>query len=406
MKKVVLFNVLIALILTGCSKSTDEQGVSDDGRMRIVMSLGMPKPEVNVRGSGSVGGTDGKWNGQNLRILAFRKGKISSEASDITEIGPTGIIATARENATSSGLMWANDITLYYPIQNAYDFYGYYIDDIPDNGVTLIPDTEDTPGEIVVPVQIDGTQDLMVAKAELTDAQKALLDGNLTTDEEKEAEYAKAYSSYTARRGVQPNMLFKHLLSRLTFEVKAGENKILSSGLDGVYITSIELIGVESKGNIRISAAKQELEITPTSPEELVNLSLGIKNPVDIGGFTFDGVKPTSEVDFVPMGESIMTMPGQTAFEVIIKMRQIKGGVLITKKNESTGVVESEFPFKTQIKAPVVKDKETGDLISDFFVTGYSYRVKLTMYGLEEINITAELAPWKQGDDIELSPWE
>lgn len=406
MKKVVLFNVLIALILTGCSKSADEQDVPDDGRMRIVMSLGMPKPEVNVRGLGSVGGTDGKWNGQKLRILAFRKGKISNEAADITEIGSGGIIATTRENAASSGLMWANDITLYYPIQNAYDFYGYYIDDIADNSATIIPDTEDTPGKIVVPVQIDGTQDLMVAKAELTDAQKALLDGSLTTDEEKEIEYAKAYSSYTARRGVQPNMLFKHLLSRLTFEVKAGENKILSDGLDGVYITSIELIGVENKGNIHISAAKQELEIIPASSDNLVNLSLGIKNQVNIGDFTFDGVKPTSAVDFVPMGESIMPMPGQTAFKVKIKMRQIKDGVLITKINDSTGAVENEFPFETQIKAPVVKDKETGDLISDTFVTGYSYRVKLTMYGLEEINITAELAPWKQGDDINLTPWE
>lgn len=39
------------------------------------------------------------------------------------------------------------------------------------------------------------------------------------------AEIAKAFSSYAARRTIQPNLIFKHLLSRLKFNVIAGEEQ-------------------------------------------------------------------------------------------------------------------------------------------------------------------------------------
>lgn len=398
MGKVVLFCALIALVLGGCSKSESERGEEDD-RTAIVMSLGSPLPDVSVRGTGAIGLIDGKWDNQKLKIMAFRKGKISEDAADVTGIPPTGIIGTTNANAATSGLIWDGGVTLYYPIQNAYDFYGYYIDDIADNPV-ITPDVEGAPGEVAIGVTIDGTQDLLVSKAILTDAQKTMLDGSLTTDEEKEKEYAKAYSSYAARRGVQPNMLFKHLLSRLTFEVKSGESDILGNDPDGVYITAVELKNVETKGVIHISVAEQKLNITPVEEAHPVDLSLGIKNLVTIDGLTFDGIKPNSLTDYVSMGESIMPMPGQKSFNAVIKMRQIKDGKLITINGKN------EFSFDAEIKAPIVKDKDTGATLSDIFVAGYSYRVKLTMYGLKPVEITAELAPWKQGEDIEITPGE
>lgn len=63
------------------------------------------------------------------KILAFRKNKISVEAADVEDIGAVGAWATTTTQAAVSGLAWENGATLYYPIQNAYDFYGYYIDD-------------------------------------------------------------------------------------------------------------------------------------------------------------------------------------------------------------------------------------------------------------------------------------
>lgn len=140
MKKVVLLNGLIALMLVGCSKSSDEAGGgAADDRTPIMLSLGTQQPGITVdgprtRGAGAIGvpgadGTLGTWNGQKLKILAFRKNKISVEAADVEDIGAVGAWATTTTQAAVSGLAWENGATLYYPIQNAYDFYGYYIDD-------------------------------------------------------------------------------------------------------------------------------------------------------------------------------------------------------------------------------------------------------------------------------------
>lgn len=436
MKKVVLLNGLIALMLVGCSKSSDEAGGgAADDRTPIMLSLGTQQPGITVdgprtRGVGAIGvpgadGTLGTWNGQKLKILAFRKNKISVEAADVEDIGAVGAWATTTTQAAVSGLAWENGATLYYPIQNAYDFYGYYIDDAMNGDPVITPDTEGAdaiPGYVSIPVAIDGSQDLMVAKAELTDAQKAILDTYLdagATDEEKEAMYARAYSSYTARRGVQPQMMFKHLLSRLTVGVKAGTSEIVSAGQDGVYITSLELTDVYNKGNMIVSVASQKLEPVESSKTD-GTLSLGIigDNVADltIDGISFKGVKPTSTTDLVPIGESVMAMPGETSFNVAIKMRQVKDGKLLKT---------DEIPFESIVKAPAAKEMgedgnpiniakdENGNILKDNkgnilyrFLEGYTYYVKLTMNGLEDIEITASLTPWKDGGDIPVTPGE
>ena len=38
------------------------------------------------------------------------------------------------------------------------------------------------------------------------------------------------------------------------------------------------------------------------------------------------------------------------------------------------------------------------------FEAGYSYKVKIVIYGLEEVKITAELEDWKEGGSTVLDP--
>ena len=82
----------------------------------------------------------------------------------------------------------------------------------------------------------------MLAKAD----QKTDIDAVGKTDE---VSVDKAYSAFAARRGVQPNLLFKHQLARFTFEIVAG-----SEAGSNIFVTGI---GVESKfkGNLTVVGA-------------------------------------------------------------------------------------------------------------------------------------------------------
>ncbi|MBQ8158667.1 MAG: hypothetical protein IJ081_06575 [Prevotella sp.] len=62
--------------------------------------------------------------------------------------------------------------------------------------------------QITVPFKIDGTQDIMIAVTNPSDAAYAT------------ANAAAIYSAKSARNGVKPTMAFKHLLTSLTFKVK------------------------------------------------------------------------------------------------------------------------------------------------------------------------------------------
>ena len=77
------------------------------------------------------------------------------------------------------------------------------------------------------------------------------------------AEYNKAFSSYTARRNVQPNMIFKHQLARLKFSVIAGDDNAKGDAntvqvnaanyQKGVLIKTITLKNARTKGIITIT---------------------------------------------------------------------------------------------------------------------------------------------------------
>lgn len=110
-----------------------------------------------------------------------------------------------------------------------------------------------------VPFTIDGSQDLMTAKAALTDEDKTKLDA---------ADYNKAYSSYTARKNVQPNMKFEHLLTRLVFNIKGqGDAKP-----EEVYVRSIK-VKSQSTGKLVFAYSNPDNKgIAWNGPEEFLAL--------------------------------------------------------------------------------------------------------------------------------------
>ena len=256
-----------------------------DARQAIRLNIGNVV-DMSVRGTGTVGGVGtgtNVWSGQSINVFMFTKGTDAVEAQEATyyadvdeyntakgtnltadefaalsndakiktpatqaaaadayatTLNLTPVDATAatltylydnqemitpgsKENKipgmgvtanTNEGEAMIKDGTInYYPPAGNFDFFGYHA----DNAVATTAAIAKTDELWTVPFTIDGTQDLMSTKAALTPTQESKLTGTRAND---------FYSAYAARKGVHPTLTFKHLLTRLQFSVKAGND--------------------------------------------------------------------------------------------------------------------------------------------------------------------------------------
>ena len=98
----------------------------------------------------------------------------------------------------------------FYSGTTCYDFYGYYVDDAAGEN----PSPERAADAVTLDVAINGGQDIMLAKAN----QAVDVVGALTPVDPK-----YAYSAYSARRNVKPNLKFEHQLTQFTFHIVDGD---------------------------------------------------------------------------------------------------------------------------------------------------------------------------------------
>ena len=231
MKKFFLF-AAVAGMLASCSSESltgSDPNIEPAQEERVPILLGVSSPSVNVsrgttRGTGTVGGVgvgdpNNGWVGQRIHAFMFKKDSLVlatddadkpyyNEAEMITP-GTTYNLIPGQSTATNIGeAMLADGKIQYYPHIGNFDFFGYHGDDaVPAENV----DKSDSLW--VVPFVINGSQDLMSTKAVLTDAQATAM--GQSTD---------YYSAKAARKDVQPVLSFNHLLSRLAFVIKAGND--------------------------------------------------------------------------------------------------------------------------------------------------------------------------------------
>lgn len=84
---------------------------------------------------------------------------------------------------------------------------------------------DDAVTQVLVPFKIDGSQDLMIAETKTAKAAEDLIASPQYTGSDEDAP-SYIYSAYAARRGVNPEMTFKHQLVRLQFKVKAASRDV------------------------------------------------------------------------------------------------------------------------------------------------------------------------------------
>ena len=368
MKKFLFFATTFAILLSGCTKSNVNDDVLDDGTpVPVRFSAVSMTSSVSTKSTGAVGTIgNNQWNEQDLYIYGYDR-----TVSDFTTEPFINNVKATAPGGTASGAIEVLNASVdpaepfYYVAKNRYDFYGYHVDD----AATGEPVRE--AARVYVPFEINGAQDLLIAKAD----QQADIDkvGASITEN-------NAYSAYAARRNVHPTLKFQHQLARFTFEIVAGSASGSNVNVD--YIT----VDSKYKGNlVVVGDARGIADFT----EDVTSFKL---QEINAEGNAQDltSVKPNAYVETrdnpKQIGESIMVIPGEAAYT--LKLKTSQDGV-------STDIPEQEWQIEI---GNVVGAPE--DAVA--FEAGYSYKITIVIYGLEEVKITAELEDWKEGGNATL----
>lgn len=331
------------------------------------------------RGIGSVGdlGTENNWNGETVYVYGIVPALTGDAQFAINGEAATAPAGTAGETVTSTLAWTAVDKHYYYDGNNLYDFYGCHVDDAATAAMTIPTGTDHdlaTAG-FSVPVTIDGTQDLMVA---MPDKSKDI-EGNLevtATD--------NLYSAWSSRRGVKPNLVFKHVLTRLTFKAKCGD---ASAPAQPVKITSIQVTGAISDGTLTVIPANSG---TQGFVAGTTTANFALKGPdldpetQKLENFSGKDITNVDPVDFEQIGASMMLVPGGE-YTIVITTEQDMNNNSTIETNEK-GTITKEVTF------------------AGGFVAGKNYNINITVYGLQEIAVDATLTAWEEGGDIDIDP--
>lgn len=441
MKKILFGMMLLAGAFISCSKdATDLQdaggtGIDDENTPQPIMLSVASNAISATRGTGTVGGNsttiDNKWSGQKLSIYAVRKGEIPSTMVntgnetnwpfDTERVGNAGRVGIAPEG-TAGSLTWDdNRGHLYYPRSGEFDFWGYY-DDGASGGAK--EQYNAAKKYYSVPFTINGSQDLLRGRAE------------------KNGENAEnAYSAQAARAGIHPKLFFEHLLTRLTFKVKRENNNANDKGAAEVYVREVRVKSL-NKGNLifiysnnKYADRKEAIDWATTTGifklqeragddnrtlqalnkesnkklEETYNLysaanqgkydtKAKLKAAVEKDGLTLSDVLGrynSIDGNAVPVGEALLVAPA-AEYYIEIDVAQYydcdENQTLIPKAT-------STYTYKKTIKADEVQGKNLTE-----FEASSSYNVTITVHGLQQIAVSAELEKWTSGGDITWDP--
>lgn len=392
MRRMYFYAAALALgTLSSCSNdpevSASGNGASE-GRQAILLNVNNPNSVVVTRGTGTVGDlkddvTNNVWRGESLRIMMFKKGtfEYAVEGEPAKEVFKD-LIVTAPSDQQYGAIVPSDGEMKYFPTTGQYDFFGYRIDDANPAAASAesIAELSDDQRTMQVDFTIDGSQDLMVAKAAVSEENSDLKD--------------YAYSAYTARRDVQPDLKFNHLLTRLTFNAIAAEAEA-ADPVSGVRVTAIK---IKSRTTGKMIVAYTE-DAKPASASDYIlwddaTEELSLKQRVAANA----PLEALEEVSLqwdetangglgagipVKVGEALLVSPEET-YEMIVEVAQ----------TPDANTPEHVTPFSQ------VVDLKTGMP----FLPGYSYNVNITLYGLKTIEVSAELNGWENGGDVNLTP--
>lgn len=390
MKKHLLYAALFVAALSSCSKDNDRvsqpnaEMTPDREEIKLTVSNNAAF-SVETRGIGMVGGlseSENVWKKEALYILMTEQGTVNPVKPDYAYTGLGEYILNnvkvTAPDGVSSGLVTGNEDAVspqvghfyYYPTKGMFDFYGYYVDDA--YGQTL--ELQRGADSISVQVEIDGSQDLMVAKADFA-----------ADDQDNPELVGYGYGAYAARRGVQPMLNFKHLLSQLQFEaINEGDNDL-----------SVDTILINSLYKATMNVAGKNHGNILWSTEEGDTAKLYVHNDYDDDDRNVDSLKAVELVKDATVYSEIGNLLVPAGFDEytgeIHLVQTLKATVESgTTLKDTTVTARVEIPFSIKLPAG--------------FAAGYAYTVRIKVYGLSQIGVTANLTQWNNGGSFDVTP--
>lgn len=409
-------------LLASCSSDDDLStgGNGKDGLQQIKIGMGV-QANVATRGTGTVGAVgaeNNKWANQTVNVYMLNKGTLDLAKFGEEPIYDNTVLTTPDGN--DSGIASELDEHgvaqyKYYPTtKTAFDFWGYRLDDadvtaagdqVGSATAAAIENNKFVPyingDSLLIGFKIDGTQDIMAGKAVPTQEDITKCDGE-----------ENIYSAFAARRDVQPNIKFEHLLSRLNFQVLDGKKTETTDPDKAVKVTGIT-VKSKATGKLVIAYQGEATTFANVSDQLIVDKDADSEKDAallkELKVMQRDGsnlnadlvaLKPVTPkwnngtAMATQVGEALLAIPADK-YEITINLEQ---------NVQVTGDKDHPTPDDYQIK----KYTYTADLKNTVnpkgFEPGYSYNVTITVYGLSEIVITTTLIPWKDGGNIEMNP--
>ena len=411
-------------LLASCSSDDDLStgGNGKDGLQQIKIGMGV-QANVATRGTGTVGAVGEKentWANQTVNVYMLNKGTLELAKFGEDPIYNNTVLTTPDGNASGIATELVDGVAQYkyYPTtKTAFDFWGYRLDDANDTTATdqdgsataaAIENNKFVPyingDSLLIGFKIDGTQDIMAGKAVPTEDEIIKCGGK-----------DNIYSAFAARRDVQPNIKFEHLLSRLNFQVLDGKKTETTDPDKAVKVTGVT---VKSKATGKLVIAYQGAKTTFENVSDQLIVDKDADSEKDAALLKELKVKqresassPLTDnlVDLKPVtpkwnngmamatqvGEALLAIPADK-YEITINLKQkvqVKGDKGTPQEGDFE---EKEYTYEADLKNTVNQEKG--------FEPGYSYNVTITVYGLSEIQITTTLTPWKDGGNIEMNP--
>lgn len=393
MKKSFFFAIVALGMIVACRKEVQVQGPEIDDNAPVAVQFNVNAPTITVTKTKAA--VD-QWDDTKIYIYSGVQTESTSTGNDGTSTTKyisfaSPLIENAAATVAQDGTVtFDGDISYYYDVDSVYDFYAYYIDNATINPTKPEPDPDNS---LSATVTIDGSQDIMVAT---TDHNKDM--ANAT--EPLNSNYI--YSAYAARRGVHPTLNFKHMLSRFEFRVKQGNNP--NSGTSkGVVVTGISIESY-TQGTLTIAPTPSFAPITTTTdagadgddtPSTVADddntTSTDTRVPISNDVTETNPVDPTKKEeskDYVSGGSDLMVFPGDATLELKVTLAPEDGNLNVTVDPMTVALDAAEITKKTGAT----------------FEAGKKYIVTITVYNLEQISVTADLAAWEDGGKTTYDP--
>lgn len=386
--------MLIALsVLAGCVDKSyagmEDEEIFDDTTEPIPVKVYIGSAESIL--SKGVGVVDDirEWEGVKFYVYAFNNDMLNP--FDVTskvnisrclidgskDVPGTMAGKEARMMATSNMVEWAGpDERVYYPYGSEsgviYDFFAYYVDDLKvrERDITRRED------RVTIRVEIDGSQDLMSAKARVLEDQLA----GFLDDKEKQYMEHYCYSYFAARRGIDPVFIFKHHLTKLNFRLKPAYNP---TGNKKVTINRIE-VKSQYKALFTVADRTNEDNLGLTfDDDDYANLAVKDSGQpgLEEGKYVLETLKrPDAPAVPLMVGTDLLVAPSEE-FEAYIYMDEVM---------EDGTVLKHDAPQVVYLNTP------------EGFSAGNGYTVDVSVYGAAQLSVNVTLNDWSEGQDVTL----